>query len=399
MAFQFPDDKRDFTAPNGIEYTYVDGSWQVKSFGTDAPDPLTYTIQTDKVLRSGEPAIELVDSEGYFSNVKFESDGLIAVGSNAASIVVSSEQIEEKYDAAHERTEEELQVHTDQINLLETQIQLLAQAQVVGHWTYRRNVESGPRPPASKTFYTTNASDSQVVINNWEDARLLMISKTDLNDTSYTFTNLEEGDKIEILAVDGSSACFGTVTNQPNQESYGNLLIAVERSTSGPRDDKEYILSIYRPGAVSGDVDLDVLDQRYLKLTGGTLTNSFKIQRGEDKTHPQYKISPNGGTDYATNIYTLEGQMRFRTSHNESESDAKGSHIVLDPDIANSGANPSTKIWKLATPTSNDMAANKKYVDDTVADYKVATGTNTNPSLAAGQMYLNTQNNTLYIGK
>ena len=511
MAFQFPEDKQDFKAPNGITYTYYDGAWMVKTFGSKVPDPLTYRIQTDKVLRAGEPAIELVDSEGYFSNVKFEADGLIAVGSNAASIVVSSEQIEEKYDTAHEKTGEELQVHRDQINLLETQIQLLAQAQVVGRWNYVRNVSNGPRPPAPQTFYATNASDSSVVIRDWADARLLMISKTDLKDTTYTFTNFEEGDKIEILAVDGSSACYGTVTNDPNQQEYGNLIIAVERSTSGPRDDVEYILSIYRPGAVSGDVDLEVLDGRYLKrtggwpdglmtgnvyhsgtanqimtnnsyirfgwgdrstveeyggyiyqrdesvfeigaysgitlkfvgdplfdkspevptptldphaankfyvdnqigalesginldnylpLSGGTLTNSLKIQRGEEKTHPQYKISPNGGSDYATNIYTLEGQMRFRTTHNNSESDAKGSHIVLDPDVANNGANPSTKIWKLPAPSSNDMAANKKYVDDTVAGYKVATGTNTNPSLAAGQMYLNTQNNTLYIGK
>ena len=421
MAFQFPEDKQDFKAPNGITYTYNDGTWMVKSFGSEAK-ALTYTIQTDKVLRSGEPAIELVDSEGYFSNVKFEADGIIGVYSNPSSIVISSERIEELIDTGFDTQsqilmknisqDEELQTHTDQINLLETQIQLLAQARAVGKWKYVRNVSNGPRPPADTTFYATNGVDSSFVVRNWSDARLLMIDKTDLNGTAYSFTNFEEGDKVEILDTDGSSACYGTVTNQPNNETYGNLIIAVERSTSGPRDDKEYVISVYRPGAVSGDVDLDILDQRYLRLTGGTLSNSFKIQRGEDKTHPQWKISPNGGTDYATNIYNLEGQMRFRTSHNQSEGDAKGSHIVLDPDVANDGANPTTKIWKLTNPTADDMAANKAYVDSKVpptstnntigVNYKgqaCVTNQSTPPAeqYHQGALIFSTSTNSLYI--
>ena len=278
MAFQFPEDKQDFKAPNGITYTYNDGTWMVKTFGSKVPDPLTYTIQTDKVLRSGEAAIELLDSEGYFSNVKFEADGLIAVGSNPASIVISSEQIEEKYDEGLSEHDERLDVHSSQINLLETQIQLLAQAQVVGHWNYVRNISGGSiRPPAAKTFYATHKDGAENVVLNWADARLLMISKTDLNDVTYTFTNFEEGDKVEILAVDGSSACYGTVTNQPQAEAYGNLIIAVERSSGGPRDDKEFIISVYRPGAVSGDVDLDILDGRYLIKAGDTMEGALSV--------------------------------------------------------------------------------------------------------------------------
>jgi len=172
------------------------------------------------------------------------------------------------------------QTQSDQINLLETQIQLLAQAQVVGRWNYVSNISSGSvRPPASKTFYATHQDGAEVVLRDWADARLLMISKTDATDAVYTFTNFEEGDKIEILASDGSSACYGTVTNQPTQEAYGNLIIAVERSSSGPREDKNYILSVYRPGAVSGDVDLETLDGRYAKKIGDTFTGRITTDR------------------------------------------------------------------------------------------------------------------------
>ena len=40
MAFQFPQNKEDFTASNGITYTYRDDAWQVKSFGVDNTDEI-----------------------------------------------------------------------------------------------------------------------------------------------------------------------------------------------------------------------------------------------------------------------------------------------------------------------------------------------------------------------
>jgi len=141
---------------------------------------------------------------------------------------------------------------------------------------------------------------------------------------------------------------------------------------TNPETGVEYLFTsgAWRPLGPKIEDEFDTLDERYLRLTGGTLESSLKIQRGADKTHAQYKISPNGGTDYATNVYSYEGQMRFRTSHTEADGDAKGSHIVLDPDVAGDGANPVTKIWKVVTPTSGDMAANRDYVDDAIDEYK-----------------------------
>ena len=81
--------------------------------------------------------------------------------------------------------------------------------------------------------------------------------------------------------------------------------------------------------------------------------------RGTDKLQ-QFKISPNSGDNYATNIYALNGgQMRFRTSHTNEESDNVGSHIILD----SVGGTPETKIYNVVTPTNPSMAANKAYVD------------------------------------
>ena len=186
--------------------------------------------------------------------------------------------------------------------------------------------------------------------------------------------------------------------------------MAVERSSGGPFDDKEYLLSVYRPGSNGGEVDLDILDERYATIgyvdqqikdidigsympkSGGQFKGAITFNRG-GKDSAQYKIAPNSGTDFATNIYSLgNGQMRLRTSQTKNEGDAIGSHIVLDP----GSGSPKTKIYKVVDPTSDDMAAYRKYVNDHKA--KVRTGTSTAPTLAKGELYFNTSTQQLFIG-
>ena len=95
----------------------------------------------------------------------------------------------------------------------------------------------------------------------------------------------------------------------------------------------------------------------YLPLTGGILTNTVSMRKG-DKDYNQFTISPNGGTDYSTNIYTRNGgQMRFRTTPDKNGDTNYKTHIVLD------GETKQTKIFQLADPSRADHATNKAYVD------------------------------------
>ena len=252
-----------------------------------------------------------------------------------------------------------------QVNALETQIQLLAGVKAVGKWNYVRNISGGsPRPPATGTFYATHKDGADVLLMNWADARLIMINKTDLDSKEFTFSDFEEGDKVEILAEDGSSACYGTITNNPNQEAYGNMVITVERSQGGPPQNslKAFLISAYRPGSSNGLVDLDILDNRYLVKTGDTMEAPLNFQRGTKDT-PQFKISPNGSEDFATNIYSLNGgDMRLRTSHTNNEGDHVGSHIVLN----SNGGSPETKIYHVVE-AGDSGAVPKSYVDGKVS--------------------------------
>ena len=98
----------------------------------------------------------------------------------------------------------------------------------------------------------------------------------------------------------------------------------------------------------------------YLPLSGGTITDMLKFNKG-DKAADQFKIIPNSG-DAHTNIYTTSnGQLRLRTSHTGLHTDNVGSHIVLDP---NDGV-PETKIYNVVE-TNSTGAVPRSYVDDAV---------------------------------
>ena len=69
---------------------------------------VTYVIGTDKVTRIGEPAIELVDSKGYYSNVKFSGTGGIEVTSDLQSIIIDGSKIDADVDLSRYYTKDEI---------------------------------------------------------------------------------------------------------------------------------------------------------------------------------------------------------------------------------------------------------------------------------------------------
>ena len=112
------------------------------------------------------------------------------------------------------------------------------------------------------------------------------------------------------------------------------------------------------PNQDDNAISLGYANDNYLKLSGGTLGGTLSFKRGTKDTQ-QFKISPNSSNDFATNIYSFNnGQMRFRTTVGTEEQPYE-THII----ISNNSGSPETRIYKVVTPTREDMAANKAYVD------------------------------------
>ena len=329
----------------GVSYRWDDDRWVVVSASSDDLDDYVKTVTFEADQKRQDDDIE----------AGFDTQGSILI-----------KNIEQ---------DQTLGVHSGQINALETQVQLLAGVRAVGRWTYRRRVESNsPRPPADSCFYGTHKDDISTILRNWSDINLLMINKTDLDGNTFAFSQFEEGDKVEVIASDGSSAVYGTVTNNPSNDVYANMILAVERSNGGPVEEKEYLISAYRPGSSNGDVDLDILDGRYL------------IRTGDDMDKDSYLSFPGGGVKfYGENdpkksvIYNANDSVTQWTAYNGTsikitarDGDPGNGRTFIDMKTVDSSGTQGAddgyrmKLYHVATPTEDFHGANKKYVDESV---------------------------------
>jgi len=110
-AFQFPDPVLQQSVANpstGSTYEWKadPGKWVlVSSAGEmpDIPDQVTYQIQTDKILRASDPAIELVDSAGFYSNVKFSGTGGVGLTSDFNGIIIDGTSIDSRSKSNEDR--------------------------------------------------------------------------------------------------------------------------------------------------------------------------------------------------------------------------------------------------------------------------------------------------------
>ena len=297
MAFTFPEDKKDFTAANGVTYSWNGEKWVTKTFKAD------------------ESVLEDYVKEDQFTSDQAAQDQLIA---------------------ENRRSIEELEVTKGPVS----------------------------RYTCKGTSFNVATRNGDLYVNDATAANVTIISFAAFDLNGNPTRPVSVGDIVEFvesatLKTVGQVSRF-RVTSGDDPGALEVVYLNGENNFTVGETEEVYIYPQNEETASK-----DYVDDNFLPLTGGELTGPLRMKKGSEKTHPQWKITPNGGTDYATNIYGLEGQMRLRTSHTGDEGDHDGSHIVLDPDVAGGGANQTTKIYKVPIPHRNDMAANKGYVDNT----------------------------------
>ena len=118
------------------------------------------------------------------------------------------------------------------------------------------------------------------------------------------------------------------------------------------------------------------LDERYLRLSGGTMTGGLQLanarnltfRKQENRTN-QFAINPNISVDYYTNIYAFNGDgMRFRVSQDQSVGNYD-TLIALSGEtqtIGDTEYRGTAYINRVRTPYNDDHAANKWYVDNAI---------------------------------
>ena len=90
---------------------------------------------------------------------RWDGERWFIVAESVADIDLSGLVTEVEFETDQQRQDDHDDVQDDQINRLETEVELLAGVKAVGRWTYRRRVDSSPRPPSLRTFYGTDIRD------------------------------------------------------------------------------------------------------------------------------------------------------------------------------------------------------------------------------------------------
>ena len=94
MTTAFPTDKtQPFVAENGVTYVWDADRWRVKTYKKEDDSRLPYRLGTDKAARSGEAAVELVDAQDNYSNVKFFGVNGIECESTISGIKIDGHQL------------------------------------------------------------------------------------------------------------------------------------------------------------------------------------------------------------------------------------------------------------------------------------------------------------------
>ena len=173
-AFQFPDpaSQQSVTNPStGSTYEWKadPGKWVlVSSTGEmpDIPEQVTYQIQTDKILRASQPAIELVDSAGFYSNVKFTGTGGVEVTSDMNGIIIdgSSLATDINLDSYYTKTETDAldTAIQDQVTANTSQVSILKTSKVTQYKYKLMGTEAEALGTRDGDFYV-NSTDAKLI--------------------------------------------------------------------------------------------------------------------------------------------------------------------------------------------------------------------------------------------
>ena len=127
--------------------------------------------------------------------------------------------------------------------------------------------------------------------------------------------------------------------------------------------------------------EFDTLDERYVNVSGDTMSGQLTITRSrnllmtKEDGSSQFEIRPNiNAADYFTNIYGYNaGGMRFRvaTEQNAGVYDTMISITGETQTIGDRDYRGVAYINRVRTPTNPDHAANKYYVDNALENIEV----------------------------
>jgi hypothetical protein len=173
------------------------------------------------------------------------------------------EDVGHTHDTAHDHEEyanvEELEKLKGEIIDIEAELEAIAPNREKGDW--EATDTGAPRPGQANLANPSFTAEQNI----------LVINQVDANDETHTFNEVEEGDNIEI-AVDENN--LGLYEVGPSTRSdVVNLNLTLIKGQGSIKAGDQIKINIF--GLADTNLNLEELDERYLQLSGGTMTGDL----------------------------------------------------------------------------------------------------------------------------
>ena len=268
MTTSFPTDKtQPFVADNGVTYYWDSDRWRVKTYKKEDDERLPYRLGTDKAARNGEAAVELVDNQDNYSNVKFFGEKGISCSSNIQGILVSGDNLQDQID--------ELGVTKGKV----------------------------ARYTTENTAGTPVARPGQLSVNTTYPPNVILVS-FGIEDSDGVLTKpMADGDIIEFVDASSSKVSRYQITDATAAPTAISVTY-ISGNNDFLRDEEEQVY-IYPQNATGASKEyVDEQDALKLNLTGGAVTGPItfagSIDLPETLANKEYVDSVAGGVPIGT---------------------------------------------------------------------------------------------------
>ena len=405
MTTSFPTDKtQPFVAENGVTYYWDSDRWRVKTYKKEDDSRLPYRLGTDKATRSGEPAIELVDAQDNYSNVKFFGVNGIECESTISGIKIDGHQLIgagdidlTKYATIEysDSEDESLQNQIDELGVTKGKVARYTCSSITGGFASR---------------------PGQLAFNSGDPTAVNQISFGTEDSDNVVTKPMADGDIIEFV-----DAVSNTVSRFKITDASGAPTGVEVEYVSGNNDfnvGEEEQVYIYPQNEAGASKDyVDAQDALHLPLTGGTLSGTIntKLVKCVRDSGFAFEVKPND-TETLAYLHT-DGRVTCKRLNVEGMNTPSARAFQVMGETLD-GGNPSYNFFYMYTNATGTPDAvnyqgkmdsdfnivNVKFVRDSIADIDVSGGggvelwggSSPPPSSDRGTLLL-TSSNQLYI--
>jgi len=253
--------------------------------------------------------------------------------------------------------------NSDRLDEIDEKFEELDRTLAVGKWRFLAT--SSTNNPQNGQF-TLAALDGGQPVRTWTQVAFATIAKVDEAGVTHEIQTWASGDRIEFYStMDDGHAVF-TIGDYAGLDTQLRLASLLE-SYGEPIDRNEYRI---RHFAAGDGIGFDEADQRYVNATGDTMTGPLKLKQ---KSTNSTVLNFNDETDH--NFFGLRSEAAPQEGGPGTTARlniAKGKQFKIvsleaDKQLFKIYKNGNVFLGSLIAPTEDTHAANKKYVDDSIA--------------------------------